>query len=30
VATLIFFGMWFGICLLIDLLEHHTRVYIKR
>ena len=30
VATLIFFGMWFGISLLIDLLEHHTRVYIKR
>lgn len=30
VATLIFFGMWFGICLLIDLFEHHTRVYIKR
>ena len=29
-ATLIFFGMWFGICLLIDLFEHHTRVYIKR
>ena len=29
-ATLIFFGMWFGICLLIDLLEHHSRVYIKR
>ena len=29
-ATLIFFGMWFGISLLIDLLEHHTRVYIKR
>jgi hypothetical protein len=26
VATLIFFGMWFGICLLIDLLEHHSRV----
>lgn len=30
VATLIFFGIWFGICLLIDLFEHHTRVYIKR
>ena len=30
VATLIFFGMWFGISLLIDLLEHHSRVYIKR
>ena len=29
VATLIFFGMWFGISLLIDLLEHHWRVYIK-
>ena len=29
VATLIFFGMWFGICLLIDLFEHHSRVYIK-
>ena len=29
-ATLIFFGMWFGICLLIDLFEHHSRVYIKR
>ena len=29
-ATLIFFGMWFGISLLIDLFEHHTRVYIKR
>jgi hypothetical protein len=29
-ATLIFFGMWFGISLLIDLLEHHSRVYIKR
>ena len=29
-ATLIFFGMWFGISLLIDMLEHHTRVYIKR
>ncbi|MBE6320495.1 MAG: hypothetical protein E7075_05950 [Bacteroidales bacterium] len=29
VATLIFFGMWFGISLLIDLFEHHTRVYIK-
>lgn len=28
-ATLIFFGMWFGISLLIDLFEHHTRVYIK-
>ena len=30
VATLIFFGMWFGISLLIDLFEHHSRVYIKR
>ena len=30
VATLIFFGIWFGICLLIDLFEHHSRVYIKR
>ena len=29
VATLIFFGMWFGISLLIDLFEHHSRVYIK-
>ena len=29
VATLIFFGMWFGISLLIDLFEHHCRVYIK-
>ena len=29
-ATLIFFGIWFGICLLIDLFEHHSRVYIKR
>ena len=29
-ATLIFFGMWFGISLLIDLFEHHCRVYIKR
>ena len=29
-ATLIFFGIWFGISLLIDLFEHHTRVYIKR
>ena len=29
-ATLIFFGMWFGISLLIDLFEHHSRVYIKR
>ena len=29
-ATLIFFGIWFGISLLIDLLEHHSRVYIKR
>ena len=28
-ATLIFFGMWFGISLLIDLFEHHNRVYIK-
>ena len=28
-ATLIFFGMWFGISLLIDLFEHHSRVYIK-
>lgn len=28
-ATLIFFGMWFGISLLIDLFEHHCRVYIK-
>ena len=27
-ATLIFFGMWFGISLLIDLLEHHSRVYL--
>ena len=26
VATLIFFGMWFGISLLIDLFEHHIRV----
>ena len=30
VATLIFFGIWFGICLLIDLFEHHSRVYIKK
>ena len=30
VATLIFFGMWFGISLLIDLFEHHTRVYIHK
>ena len=30
VATLIFFGMWFGISLLIDLFEHHSRVYIKK
>ena len=30
VATLIFFGMWFGISLLIDLLEHHWRVYIHK
>ena len=30
VATLIFFGIWFGISLLIDLFEHHSRVYIKR
>ena len=29
-ATLIFFGMWFCISLLIDLFEHHSRVYIKR
>ena len=29
-ATLIFFGMWFGMSLLIDLFEHHSRVYIKR
>ena len=29
-ATLIFFGMWFGISLLIDLFEHHCRVYIKK
>ena len=29
-ATLIFFGMWFGISLLIDLFEHHSRVYLKR
>ena len=29
-ATLMFFGMWFGISLLIDLFEHHSRVYIKR
>ena len=29
-ATLIFFGIWFGISLLIDLFEHHSRVYIKR
>ena len=29
-ATLIFFGMWFGICLLIDLFEHHSRVYIHK
>ena len=29
VATLIFFGIWFGISLLIDLFEHHSRVYIK-
>ena len=28
VATLIFFGMWFGLSLLIDLLEHHSRVYL--
>ena len=28
-ATLIFFGMWFGISLLIDLFEHHSRVYIQ-
>ncbi len=28
-ATLIFFGMWFGISLLINLFEHHSRVYIK-
>lgn len=28
-ATLIFFGMWFCISLLIDLFEHHCRVYIK-
>ena len=28
-ATLIFFGIWFGISLLIDLFEHHSRVYIK-
>ena len=28
-ATLIFFGMWFGFSLLIDLFEHHSRVYIK-
>ena len=27
-ATLIFFGMWFGISLLIDLFEHHSRVYL--
>ena len=30
VATLIFFGMWFGISLLIDLFEHHSRVYIHK
>ena len=30
VATLIFFGMWFGISLLIYMFEHHSRVYIKR
>ena len=29
-ATLIFFGMWFGISLLIDLFEHHSRVYIHK
>ena len=27
-ATLIFFGMWFGISLLIDLFDHHSRVYL--
>ena len=30
VATLIFFGMWFGISLLINLFEHHSRVYIHK
>lgn len=30
VAILIFFGMWFGISLLIDLFEHHSRVYIHK
>lgn len=30
VATLIFFGIWLGISLLIDLFEHQSRVYIKR
>ena len=30
VATLMFFGMWFGISLLIDLFEHHSRVYIHK
>ena len=30
IATLIFFGMWFGISLLIDLFEHHSRVYIHK
>ena len=29
-ATLIFFGMWFCISLLIDLFEHHSRVYIHK
>ena len=29
-ATFIFFGMWFGISLLIDLFEHHSRVYIHK
>ena len=29
-ATLIFFGIWFGISLLIDLFEHHSRVYIHK
>ena len=28
-ATLIFFGMWFGISLLIGLFDQHSRVYIK-
>ena len=27
-ATLIFFGMWFGISLLINLFDHHSQVYI--